>query len=465
MEPRSLKFIADACGGDLVQGSPGALANGLSTDSRTLEPGQLYIALVGNRFDGHRFLDHAVTRGASAVMINEGTAVNTRNEAAVIVVTDTRKALGLVARRYRQDFDLPIIAVGGSNGKTTVKELLVSALRQKFRTVSSQASFNNDIGVPITLLDLNRSHQVGVLEVGTNHPGELAPLVRMIRPKHGVITSIGREHLEFFGDLSGVVDEECRLAEDLPEDGTLYVNGDCSELRDIERRTRARVVRVGKAESNDWRAFNFQMHETGVNFHVDAPDPAYEGKYSLKLLGEHQAVNALFAVAVGKELGLSRAGLQRGLADCQASKMRLQLLRGDGFLVLDDSYNANEDSVRAALETLARLPCRGRRIAVLGEMAELGAHSELAHAGIGRYAAEFGIQKLFAVGRMASVIARAAREAGLENVVELRDIEAAAGCVRGCLAPGDIVLLKASRFVRMERLTDVLLGSGKPIEG
>ena len=464
METRSFEFIARACGGDLVHGDPHAQVCGISTDTRTLRAGELYIALVGERFDGHRFLNEATAKGACGVVVNDDRAPANPVTCGVISVSDTRRALGSLARRYREDFELPIIAVGGSNGKTTVKEFLVAALRQQFRTTSSKASFNNDIGVPITLLKLNRSCEVGVFEVGTNHPGELAPLVRMIRPKHGVITSIGREHLEFFGDLSGVVDEESRLAEELPADGTLYVNGDCTELGGIERRTRARVIRVGNGETNDWRAQGFQMHETGVNFHVDAPEKAYGGEYSVKLLGKHQAVNALFAVAVGRELGLSRAGLQRGLAECEPPKMRLQLLQGDGFQVLDDSYNANEDSVRAALETLIDFPCRGRRIAVLGDMAELGVHAASAHREIGRCAAKLGIVKLFAVGKMASEIGSAARDAGLDQVTELGDVEQAADVVREYLGLGDVVLLKASRSTRLERLTEALLGAVTRVE-
>lgn len=459
MESRSFEFIAQACGGTLLQGVPHAPVRGISTDTRTLVSGELYLALVGERFDGHRFLHEAVAKGASGLMVNDSQIPAKPVTCGVISVPDTRRALGSLAQRYRQDFELPIIAVGGSNGKTTVKEFLVAALRQQFQTLSSKASFNNDIGVPITLLNLNRGCEAGVLEVGTNHPGELAPLVRMIQPQHGVITSIGREHLEFFGDLSGVVDEESRLAEELPSDGTLYVNGDCHELGGIDRRTRARVIRVGKGETNDWRAQDFQMHETGVSFHVDGPEQAYGGEYSVKLIGKHQAVNALFAVAVGRELGLSRAGLQRGLAECKPPKMRLQLLQGDGFQLLDDTYNANEDSVRVALQTLIDFPCQGRRIAVLGDMAELGAHATCAHREIGRCAAKLGIVQLFAVGQMASEIGNAARDAGLDHVIEVGDVEQAAEEVREYLGLGDVVLLKASRSARFERLTELLVGA------
>ncbi len=458
MEPRTLQFLADASGGRLLQGVPETLATGLSTDTRNLLARDLYVALSGDRFDGHRFVGDAIARGASAVLVQEDRVPTECDGVGVIAVDDPRRALGRLAARYREDFILPLIAVGGSNGKTTVKELLTSVLRQQFRTLSSKASFNNDVGVPITLLELDSTHEVGVLEVGTNHPGELAPLVRMVKPRHGIITSIGREHLEFFGDLDGVVAEEGSLAEALPAGGSLYVNGDCPEMDGIERRTRARVIRVGSSDSSQWRVQKFQMHKTGVSFHVDAPDAAFGGDYSLNLLGRHQAVNALFAAAVGMELGLSRAALQRGLTDCSSPAMRLQLRAGHDCLVLDDSYNANEDSMRAAIRTLMDLPGEGDRVAVLGDMAELGQHTAAAHQAVGRCAAESGVASLYAVGRMAAVTAEGARQAGMDEVFEFDGVEQAGEALLDRVGSGAIVLVKGSRSCRLERLIEMLVG-------
>src|SRR5687767_8909612 len=210
MEPRSLKYLAEACGGELRNGSPQRLATNICTDSRKAGPGDLFFALSGDRFDAHNFLPEVAKTGVIAV-VAERKKIPSDFFTTVIAVDNTREALGKLAARYREDFDLPIVAVGGSNGKTTTKELLASVLRQKFKALWSEASFNNDIGVPITLLKLNSEHEVAVLEVGTNHPGELAPLLHLIRPGLGVITSIGREHLEFFGDLAGVAKEEGNL--------------------------------------------------------------------------------------------------------------------------------------------------------------------------------------------------------------------------------------------------------------
>jgi UDP-N-acetylmuramoyl-tripeptide--D-alanyl-D-alanine ligase len=456
MEARSLRFIATACAGEQLSGSPETRVHRVCTDSRRVQAGDLFFALAGERFDGHDFLRQAAEKGAGAVVAERKRVPAGWSGSAIIAVGNSRKALCQLASTYRDDFALPLVAVCGSNGKTTTKELVASVLRQKFATLWSEASFNNDIGVPLTLLRLEQSHQAAVLEAGTNHPGELAPLLKMIRPNHGVITCIGREHLEFFGDVAGVAREEGCLAEVLPADGKLFVNGDDEWAGRLMERTRAAVIRVGFAASNDWCARGLRLDKQGVRFQVDGPRADFAGDYRIHLLGRHQVVNALFAIAIGIELGLSRAEVARGLAQCGQPKMRLELWEHDGVRVLDDTYNANADSVIAALQTLRELPCKGRRMAVLGDMAELGAHGEAAHEEIGRRAAELGVGQLFAVGKMAPVVARGARDAGLNRVFEFADLETAAAAVKSFVKSGDVVLLKASRATRLERIAEVL---------
>ena len=451
-----MKFVAEACAAKLERGSADIFVQRACTDSRQAQAGDLFFAISGERFDGHDFLQEVAARGVAAVVVEREKVPAPSPECAVLAVDDTRAALGRFAAACRRKFDLPVVCVGGSNGKTTVKELIASALRQKLATLWSEASFNNDIGVPLTLLRLEKSHQAAVLEAGTNHPGELAPLVKIIQPKYGVITNIGREHLEFFGDLAGVAQEEGALAELLPEDGRLFVNGDNEWTEEIVRRTRARAVRVGLGERNEWRAKRIRPDKNGVTFHVDAPKMDWNGEYRVNLLGRHQATNALLAMAVSEELGLGRPAVRDGLAGCKPAKMRLQFWEAGGVRVLDDTYNANADSALAALETLCDLPLQGRRVAVLGDMNELGAHSEAAHAEVGRRAAELGIGQLFAVGKMAPVTARAARDAGLARVIEFADVEAAVKAVRSFLKTGDVILLKASRAVRLERIAETL---------
>ena len=456
MEERSLKFVADACDAEIRNGTGELKIKNSCTDSRLAKAGDLFFAIKGEKFDGHDYLNDVAAKKVSAVVIERKKVPSPLPNCAVLAVDDVRVAFGKLAAAYRKDFSLPMIAVGGSNGKTTTKELLGCVLRQKFPTLASEASFNNDIGVPATLLRLDKTHQTAVLEVGTNHPGELAPLVKMIQPKFGIITSIGREHLEFFGDVAGVALEEGRLAELLPADGKLFLNGDSEWAEKIAARTKAKIVRVGFGEKNDWRATKVRLDKNGVTFQVTAPKEEFCGEYRINLLGRHQVTNALFAIGSGEELGLGRAEIQRGLAECQPPKMRMQFWEANGVRVLDDCYNANADSMIAALETLCDLPLQGRRVAVLGDMAELGAHSEVAHAEVGRRAAELKIGQLFTVGKNSTATAKAARDAGLTRVIEFADVEAAVRAVKNFLKPGDVVLLKASRSSRLERIAETL---------
>lgn len=458
MEPRSLKYIADAIKGELLGGAPARMVARISTDSRQAEAGDLFFALQGEHFDGHSFLPEAARHGVAAVVAEWRKVPAGFSDCPIIAVDNPRAALGRLAARYRRDFDLPIVAVGGSNGKTTTKELIASVLRQKKASLWSEASFNNDVGVPLTLLRLERVHQAAVLEAGTNHPGELAPLLKTIAPRFGVVTNIGREHLEFFHDLVGVVREEGSMAEAVPADGVLFLNGDDPWSEIIARRTRARVVQVGLNESNDCVAHNVRVEENGVTFDIECRYRGLSGEYRIKLLGRHQVTNALIAFAVGAEMGLTRSEIERGLMACAPAKMRLQLCNPAGIRVLDDCYNANADSMLAALQTLRELPCPGRRVAVLGDMAELGGCSRSAHNEVGRRAADAHLDQLFAIGQRASQIAAAARERGLKGVVEIAEVENAMEAVKEFARPGDVVLVKASRSMRLERIAEMLRG-------
>ncbi|HEY3862452.1 MAG TPA: UDP-N-acetylmuramoyl-tripeptide--D-alanyl-D-alanine ligase [Verrucomicrobiae bacterium] len=464
MESRTLEDIARIVEGELINGSPQRAAGRVSTHSRHAEPGDLFFALSGENHDGHTFLPEVQKRGAAAVVV-ERAKLPPGFSGPAILVDNGRRALGRLAAAYRRLFDLPVVAVGGSNGKTTTKELIASVLRQKMATLWSEGSFNNDIGVPLTVLRLERVHQAAVLEAGTNHPGELAPLLNMMSPQFGVVTNIGREHLEFFHDLVGVVREEGCMGQCLPSDGVLFLNGDNPWSEILARRTRARVVQVGLGRGNDCVARDVRVDEHGTAFMVDCRYPGVSGEYRIKLLGRHQVTNALLALAVGAEMGLKRAEIERGLLTCAPAKMRLQMSTPGGIHVLDDCYNANADSMIAALQTLRELPCAGRRVAVLGDMAELGDCSSAAHFEVGRRAASSRLDQLFAIGRRGCQIAAAARSRGFKSVVEIDEVELAAQAVKDFARPGDVVLVKASRSMRLERITEMLRGTCVPAQG
>lgn len=451
MTPQNLNCLARDCGIAARPEWECVTVSGVVIDSRRVEPGFLFVALRGDRFDGHDYLEEAIARGAVAVVAEAGPAVEAlAGRIAVLAVSDTQRAFSQIASGYRGRHEPVCVAVAGSNGKTTTKDILGRILGQAGACVWSEASFNNHVGVPLTLLRLERGTRYLVLEVGTNHPGELGPLLDLGRPEIGVLTSLGPEHLEYFGDLSGVVEEEGVLAERLPATGLLVVNGDAPMIEQVVKRSRGRVLRVGYGEENEVRVTDYAMRDGGIAFRVEGVSALASGSYWVAHLGRHQALNTALAITVAAELGMDRGTIQLGLSQCKPSPMRMQVWMTGGIRVLDDCYNANEDSMRVALETLREVPTVGRRVAVLGGMAELGAHAESAHRLVGRHAARAGLDHLFVVGRMGAFLAEGARTEGFLHITELEDVDRATCEVPRYVASGDTVLIKASRASRLE---------------
>lgn len=457
MDPCTLQFVIDATEGECLRGDASSTIARVQTDSRRVESGDIFVALRGEQFDGHNYLADVFHNGAAAVLINRGMSRGVpAGSIGVIEVDDTRRALGQLGARYRERLQIPMVAIAGSNGKTSVKELLAAVLAAGRRVIASEASFNNDLGVPQTLLRMNSHHELGVLEVGTNHPGELQPLLKMIRPCIGVLTSLGREHLEHFGDLQGVIAEEGVLAESLPTDGLLVVNGDSPGVEQVICRASCRVLRVGFASASDWKIVSVTGDTSGSDVEIEGGTEGWMGVWRVNLLGRHMAVNAVLALAVSAELGLSPELARAGLARARPAKMRLNAGEAGGVRILDDTYNANADSMLAALETLTDLPCVGRRVAVLGDMAELGCHAEAAHVEVGNAAARLAVDRLWTVGSRSRVTADAARQAGMQAVEAHPDMESVVRSMIQYLRPGDAVLVKASRSARLERLVESL---------
>lgn len=456
MEARTLQFLANACGGTLVNTRKDLVFSAVSSDSRNVRKGCVFWALEGERFDGHQFAGASIEAGAVAAVVAQSKVAELPKNLPLIAVENTRTALGQFAKKYRDEFSPTLIAVAGSNGKTTVKDTILSVLQETVPSLASEASFNNDIGVPQTLLRIESGHQAAVLEVGTNHPGELRPLIALAQPRIGVITSIGREHLEFFGDIAGVALEEGTLAEMLPVNGLLVINGDSPEAASIIARAKCKVVTVGAGVNNDWRVKSLAPTESGTRFQLTSPDPGWSGEWSVSLLGRHQALNAALAIVVGRDLGVGRAEIQRGLSKCQPAKMRMQIERVNGAIVLNDAYNANADSMRAALAALAEFPARGRRVAVLGDMAELGETAAAAHREIGKLAGELRIDLVIAIGRQSIWTADSARAAGAGDAAAFTDFNMGMAAILHLVQAEDVVLVKASRSSKLERVVDAL---------
>ena len=446
---RSLQFLLEACSGESVGIEPAQFYQRVCTDTRAVQPGDLFIALRGERFNGNAYAAAALQSGAVAAVVDEPV-----DAASVLRVADARVAYGQLAAAHRREFELPVFGVAGSNGKTSTKDMLASVLGAERNVLRSEASFNNDVGVPATLLKLGPKHEAAVVELGTNHPGELAPLVQMTAPDYGVLTGIGREHLEFFGDLQGVAQEEGMVAELLPSRGKLFLYGDGDWVNPICQRTQAHVIRVGFEAANDWQVKTVQVEESGTHFSIRAAEDLWSGDYFTPLIGRHQASNAALALAAGASLGMNREAMARGLAASPQPRQRLQWAESGGVRWLNDAYNANADSVRASLETLGALKTAGRRFVVFGEMAELGEHSEDAHREAGELAASVAAG-LVAIGQWAEVTAETARAVGLKRVEAVSDAQGAANVLREWVQPKDVVLLKASRAAKLEQIMDL----------
>jgi len=446
--------IAEAMSGKLVRGSPEATVSGVSTDTRTLKPGALFVALKGERFDGHDFLEDAVSKGAAAVVVSTRAADAAPPGSAVIVVADTLTALQDLARWHRSLLDIPIIGVTGSCGKTTVKELIAAVLGTRFRTTRNPLSYNNDIGVPLSILAIDEDTEVSVLEIGTNAPSEMAALCEIARPTRALITNIGRAHLEGFGTCEAVAEEKGALVEGVGDQGTFYVNIDDPFCRRIGDRFAGRQVTYGTGDGAMWRAIRIDSRTDAAESTLDV-QPLL-GSFTVPLVGVHNAVNAVAAVAVGADFGLSRDEIQRGLHTAQPPPMRMNTVIVGGRVFLNDAYNANPESMRAAIETLACRAGGKRTIAVLGDMLELGDASVPEHEEVGRLAARAGVNVLIIIGRFARYVADGAVEAGLDsdNVTVCKDHEEGARVLERVSAPGDVILVKGSRAVAMEKVLE-----------
>jgi UDP-N-acetylmuramoyl-tripeptide--D-alanyl-D-alanine ligase len=447
--------IASATGGALVAGDLGVSVTGVSIDSRTIEVGEAFFAIAGHQQDGHRYLADAAGRGASCLVVH-ALPDDPPATVSLILVDDTTVALGRFAARHRRRFSIPVVAVTGSNGKTTTKELIAAALGTRFAVLKSAASFNNQWGLPLTLLGLGPEHQAAVVEIGTNRPGEIAALTALAAPTVGVVTIVVAQHTEFLGSIEGVREEKAALVRGLPASGTAVLNADDPRVASMARDTDARVVTFGTTPAADVHlASEIRDDRDGLAFILACGNE--RAAVRLALAGRHNAANALAAAAAGVALGLSLAEIARGLGAARPVKGRCAWRAAGGVEILDDTYNANPISLRAALETVAARPRRGRLVVVLGDMLELGDIADEAHREAGRQIAACGADEFLGVGPRARLAAVEAQAHGLAEARSVNTFEDTVAHLLKRLAPGDVVLVKASRGMRLERVVDALL--------
>lgn len=435
-------------------GSPRTGSNefvGVSMDSRTLRPGELFVAILGRRFDGHAFVAQALAQGAAGVVVERWPlpGIGGETTGAVWKVDDTWAAWGALARFHRERFRIDLAAITGSNGKSTVKTMLAHLLSGSREVLSTPGTQNNRIGVPLTLLRLEEKHRAAVLELGTNRWGEIQTLTEICRPTVGVVTHIGPAHLETFGDLQGVLREKGGLWEAMDSGSPLVLNADDALLSRAGRLLPHPIVWYGTGSGAQVRGSDFSCGEQENRCRVN-------GRWDLRipLAGRHNLMNALAALACARVLGLDLGQAAQRLSNVPALPGRLTVTERDGFWMIDDTYNANPASLQAALQVLREAGCFGRRIAVLGDMLELGPRAEELHAEAGRQAVQAGVNLVVTVGPMARGLLEAAWAAGLERSGgrAFSSPEEAGEFLSEEVRPGDVVLVKGSRGMRMERV-------------
>jgi len=459
MNPLSILQINELAQAKLEQGDGKKSVERISTDSRTIKEGELFVALRGENFDGHKFVEATAKAGAAGAIVDLNWKGRVPNQFAIIRAQDTLVAYQTLAANYRKSLPIKILAITGSNGKTSTKDFSASVLGRKFHVTKTQGNFNNHVGLPRTILEATFNHEVGVWEIGMNHPGEVAPLAKIAAPNTAIITNIGIAHIEFMGSREAIAKEKGALAEAVGADGTVILNGDDPLSKQIAERTRARVIFAGTKEGTI-RAIDIQQSADGSEFTII--EGAHRCRAQLPVPGLHMVQNALLAVAAGRAFGLLLEEAAAGLAGTPLTKARLQIKMIHGVQFLDDSYNANPDSMKAALQTLVELDADGKRIAVLGEMRELGTENQRGHEEVGEAAAAFGIDQLIGIGEMGAVMSRAAEKAGLEKTTSVGSTSEAAELLGEIAEPGDLVLIKGSRLARTEQVIEQFAKQSSP---
>jgi UDP-N-acetylmuramoyl-tripeptide--D-alanyl-D-alanine ligase len=443
-----LSTLAPMLKGQLI--GPDRCYTSISTDSRSLRPGALFIAISGDTFDGHAFIEQAKQQGAVAALVEKAMAT----DIAQVCVADTRKALGQLAQAWREQFSIPVIALTGSCGKTTTKEMLRAILSECGSVLASSKSFNNDIGVPLTLLDLSAQHQFAVIEMGANHPGEIAYLSKLSKPNIALITNIAPAHLQGFGSVENVARAKSEIFLGLAAAGIAVINSDdhFGKLWQ-DRLANHAVIRFGMSQSADFLARHVQFDSQGKAQFV-LVTPQGEIAIDLALPGQHNVLNALAAAAVVQQLGVPLQQIKTGLENMSGVSGRTMLLKSSsGAAIIDDTYNANPRSVTAALQLLIHYP--GRRIFVMGDMAELGDNAAYYHRQMGQLAKELGIEQVYTCGELSVLTAQAFGATGKHFSTQ----EALVHALKPLLQTGVTVLVKGSRKAQMEKVVSLLMHS------
>ena len=436
-----------------LTGNESVTVDKVSTDTRTLVEGSLFVAIRGENFDGHKFIDEAFKKGAAVVISEEEYPAD--GGSAVIVVEDTVKALGELAKNYIKAFDIPVIGITGSVGKTTTKEMIAQVLSTQYNVHKTMGNFNNHIGLPLSVLNLNRNHTVAVFEMGMNALGEIDYLSKIIRPDIGIITNIGISHIEKLGSRQNILRAKLEIINGMKENGVLILNSDDELLSGLEGLLPMPVTFYGINENCNLQAYGIEsMREKGVHFTVNIRNRDVD--IFLPVPGIHNVSDALAAVACGLELGITNENIQKGLIQYSQEKMRLNIIQYGNVKVINDTYNAAPSSSIAAITVLREIAGLRRSIAVLGDMLELGEYSGEAHRNVGARVAHEKINYLVAIGELAKDYVLGAIEAGMDknHIIHFPDPESAVNSLKELIQPNDVVLFKGSRGMHLDRVIE-----------
>lgn len=461
MKPLKINDVINAINGRISNSyNSNGFITGVSTDTRSINQGELFIPLKGENFDGHDFIPKAFSKGASFCLCNKNKIdkANKTQSDNIIIVEDTKIALIKLAKYYRELFPIPFIAVTGSVGKTTTKEMIAQVLNTKYNVLKTKGNFNNEIGLPHTLFRLNDRHNIGVVELGMSSFGEISKMADAVRPKIGVITNIGISHIENLGSKENIAKAKTELLDSMEDDDIVILNAESPELWKKRSLISQKTIYFGD-NRGDVQIKNKKRHNDGsISFNIS-------GKYGnnnfkIAIPGEHNVYNAVCAIIVGFEMNLSKEAIQEGLLKFNPPKMRQEFKKAYfGATVIDDSYNASPDSVRAALDLLAKSGKSKKKAVVLGDMLELGKYSKKAHFDIGLYAGN-KVDIFIAVGDFAKDLAKGAEKGDvpIENIFTYRTTTEACKNIVDITCDCDIILVKASRALKMEKIIQRLTG-------
>jgi UDP-N-acetylmuramoyl-tripeptide--D-alanyl-D-alanine ligase len=447
----SLGEVLKATGGKLLSGKVDSAVSGVSTDSRKIKTGQLFIPLAGDRFDGHDYLEASLDAGALAALTSRDTPPFEGKT--IIKVQDTGKAFRDLAAFYRGKFRIPVVGITGSVGKTSTKDMVAYALGSRFEVLKTEGNLNNEIGVPLSVFKLESFHEVAVFELGMSGLGEISRLTAIVQPDIAIITNIGYSHIEKLNSRQNILKAKLEILEGLRNGGLCLLNADDSLLDGARGFIKHRTITYGLEESADYQAYNITTNgENGVNFEITLNNREYT--VHVPAPGIHNVHNALAAIAVGIELGMGMEDIIKGIQSFQTGNMRMNIISSNGYKVINDTYNASPQSMEAAMDVLTEIGGEGRSFAVLGDMLELGDWAKKAHTDVGKFAAGKGIDVIATVGMNAGYIAEGALEAGFpqESINSFDNNEDAADFIAGMVKEGDTVLVKGSRGMHMESI-------------